>query len=119
MDLMHGITVQDPSSIGANTKALFGYDTIGDALDGVQEWIDRTMEGNAGARGYKKRAPGATPAPKRTPITDALPPGPDGTPTLDTGGRIKVRNKKTGEAKWLTPDDAYKLLAKPDKYDRG
>lgn len=116
MDLMHGITVEDPTSIGANTKGLFGYDTIGDALDGVQEWIDRTMEGNAGARGYRKTPAGAPP--KRAPITDALPKDNDGRPSLDAGGQIKVRNKKTGETRWLNPTDAFQLLAKPDKYER-
>ena len=76
------------------------------------------MEGNAGARGYRKQTPGAAQPPKRTPITDALPKDTTGQPSLDAGGRIKVRNRKTGEARWFPETKAYQLLAKPESFER-
>lgn len=35
------------------------------------------------------------------------------------GGKIKVRNKETGQSLWFDSKTAYQLLSKPDKFERG
>lgn len=59
--LMEGITGADPTSWGANAKAIVGIDNTQAALDGLDKWLGDQVGANKTAYGYQDK-PGARPA---------------------------------------------------------
>lgn len=117
--LMQDLSAQDLTSIPEWVRRNFTGASLEESLQGLEQWMNTIVGATAKARGYSPRAADAPPRPKRTPIRDALPPDASGTPSLSASGKIKVRNKTTGESLWFDSKTAYRLLSKPDKFERG
>lgn len=55
LGLIEQLAGADPSSLGANAKALVGVDNTQTALNGLEKWVGDTVAGNAQALGYHKK----------------------------------------------------------------
>lgn len=96
--LMQDLSAQDANSVTEWVRRNFTGASLEDSLQGLERWMNTVVSATAESRGYAPRSPGEPPKtqPKRTPIRDALPPGPDGNPSLDApeDGMVTMTNPK-------------------------
>jgi hypothetical protein len=81
LDLVRSLTQVNPTSLGANLKALVGLDGTQEALSGVEDWANNMANANREAYGYQPRS--GQPAP--SPQTQG-----DMVPMLDPQGRRRM-----------------------------
>lgn len=56
MELMQSIAGTDPTSLGANVKAMFGSDNTDTALDGLEKWTGDQLNASQKTYGYQPKA---------------------------------------------------------------